>query len=93
MRSRQCQPGVRNVFVRNIAARGRTATFVLRLASAEGAAVTGTVEIRNGPLPFFVAAKRQVLPLVDGMAVKRGFFDASFELAVTSDVEAQITLE
>ncbi len=67
-------------------------TFVLRVEAIGGAPVTGTVEVRNGPLPFFLASQRQVRPLVDGMTVKRGFFDASFELVVVTDAAATVTV-
>lgn len=85
----ECQPGVRNTLIRNVAARGRKATFVLRIDTP----VEGSVEVRNGPIPFFLAASRNVFPLVDGLEVKRGFFDASFELVVTAASEVQVTIE
>lgn len=87
MRRHQCLPGVRNTLIRNIAARGRAATFVLRIDTP----VDGSVEVRHGPLPFFVLSSRKDFPLVDGVEVRRNFFDASFELAVTVASEVQVT--
>ena len=80
---------IRTTLIRNVAARGRTATFVLRI----GRPVDGVVEVRNGPLPFFLGARRTEFALVDGLEVRRGFFDASFELAVTAASEVQVTIE
>lgn len=84
-----CPADTPTVLVRNVAARGRLRTFVLRT----GGAVRGTVEVRSGPLPFFLGAKRQVFPLHDGLTVKRGFFDASFEVVVTPDAEVAVRLD
>jgi hypothetical protein len=64
------------------------ATFVLRTSSP----VEGSVEVRNGPLPFFLMAPRKELPLVDGMTVRRGFFDASFEIVVIATSEVDVTI-
>ena len=89
MRRHQCLPGVRNTLIRNVAARGRKATFVLRVDRP----VDGSVEVRNGPIPFFLGASRKEFPLVDGLEVHRKFFDASFELVVTASVEVQVTIE
>lgn len=93
MRRYECQPGVPNTLIRNVAARGRKATFVLRLDTPVDGTVGGTVEVRNGPLPFFVLANRNEFPLVDGLEVRRGFFDASFELVVTAASAVRVTIE
>ncbi len=89
MRRFQCLPGVRTTLIRNIAARGRKATFVLRIDTP----ANGSVEVRNGPVPFFLLANRKEFDLVDGLEVRRGFFDASFELVVTAVSEVHVTLE
>ena len=65
------------------------ATFVLRTSSS----VEGSVEVRNGPLPFFVMSARKEIPLIDGMTVRRGFFDASFEIVVISTSEVEVTID
>ena len=49
--------------------------------------------MRNGPVPFFLLANRKEFDLVDGLEVRRGFFDASFELVVTAVSEVHVTLE
>ena len=89
MRAHQCLSGVRTTLIRNVAARGRSATFVLWIDSQ----VAGSVEVRHGPFPFFLFAGRSEVPLVDGLEVRRGFFDASFELAVTSASDVQVRVE
>jgi hypothetical protein len=77
------------VLVRNIAARGLARTFVLRL----GHAAPGSVEVRSGALPFFIGAGRRVLPLADAMTIKRGFWDASFEIVVTPTEAVNVRLD
>jgi hypothetical protein len=77
------------VLVRNTAARGLARTFVLRTAHA----APGSVEVRSGALPFFIGAGRRVLPLADGMTIARGFWDASFEIAVTPSEAVNVRLE
>ncbi len=84
-----CPSNTPTVLVRNIAARGRLRNFVLRM----GHSVDGTVEVRSGPLPFFLGASRREFPLHDGLTVKRGFFDASFEVVVTADADVQVALD
>lgn len=84
-----CPSNTPTVLVRNIAARGRVRTFVLRT----GHPVGGTVVVRSGPLPFFIGASRHVFPLHDGLTVKRGFFDASFEVVVTAEAHVQVRLD
>ena len=89
MRAHQCLSAVRTTLIRNVAARGRAATFVLRIDSP----VEGSVEVRHGPFPYFLLASRSEIPLVDGLEVRRGFFDASFELAVTSASDVRVRVE
>lgn len=55
-------------------------------------AVGGTVAVRSGPFPFFLGARRRVLPLGDGLTIRRGF-DASFEVVVTADADVHVRLE
>lgn len=88
-RTELCRSGTPTTLVRNIAARGRLRTFALRTDRAVG----GTVEVRSGPFPFFVGARRRVLPLGDGLTIKRGFFDASFEVVVTAEADVHVRLE
>ena len=89
MRIHQCPAGVRTTLIRNVAARGRSATFVLRVHPP----VDGSVEVRNGPFPFLLLATRKEVPLIDGLEVRRGFFDASFEVAVTATSDVQVRVE
>jgi hypothetical protein len=84
-----CRSGTPTTLVRNIAARGRLRTFVLRTDRPVG----GTVAVRSGPLPFFLGAGRRVLTLGDGLTIKRGFFDASFEVVVTSEADVHVRLD
>lgn len=77
------------MLVRNVAARGRTRTFVLRV----GEAVPGEVVVRRGPLPFFWLASRRVSPLADGVTAHRGFFDASFEVVVIAKSPVNVRLD
>lgn len=84
-----CPAGEPTVLVRNIAARGLARTFVLRTAHA----APGSVEVRSGALPFFIGASRRVLPLADGMTIQRGFWDASFEIAVTPAEAVNVRLD
>jgi hypothetical protein len=84
-----CPTNTPTVLVRNVAARGRLRTFSLRV----GHAVAGTVEVRSGPLPFFIGAGRRTFPLQDGLPIKRGFFDASFEVVVTAQADVQVRLD
>jgi hypothetical protein len=84
-----CRAGLPTTLVQNIAARGRLRTFVLRL----GHPVEGTVAIRRGPLPFFIAASHREVELADGLEIKRGFFDASFEIVVTPRADAQVRVD
>lgn len=84
-----CLSGVPTTLVRNIAARGRLRTFVLRT----GHAVGGTVAVRSGPFPFFLGARRRELPLDDGLMIRRGFFDASFEVVVTAEADVHVRLD
>jgi hypothetical protein len=84
-----CPSAAPTTLVRNIAARGRLRTFVLRTDHASG----GTVVVRSGPLPFFLRARRREFPLGDGLAIKRGFFDASFEVVVTAETDVYIRLD
>jgi hypothetical protein len=88
-RAALCPSGTPTTLVRNIAARGRLRTFVLRT----GHAVGGTVAVRSGPFPFFLGARRRVFPLDDGLTIRRGFFDASFEVVVTADADARVRLD
>ena len=100
MRRYECPAGVRTTLIRNIAARGRAATFVLRIDtpvdgpvewSVEGS-VEGSVEVRHGPIPFFLGAKTNAVPLVDGLTVRRGFFDASFAVTVTAASDLSVSI-
>ena len=75
--------------VRTMAARGRARTFVLRI----GHPASGTVGVRSGALPFFVGAGGRTLPLVDGLTIARGFWDASFEVVVTPEEDVVVHLE
>ncbi len=84
-----CRPYTPTVLVRNIAARGLSRTFALRI----GHAVGGSVVVRSGPLPFFLLARRREYPLADGLALHRGFFDASFEVTVTTEEAVNIRLD
>lgn len=84
-----CAAGVPTTLVRNVAARGLVRTFVLRT----GHAAPGTVVVRSGALPFFIGAGRHELPLADGTPIKRGFFDASFEIVVTADEPVNVRLD
>lgn len=84
-----CQARTPTVLVRNVAARGRLRTFVLRTAHP----ATGTVTVRSGPLPFFLGATRRVHPLADGLPLRRGFFDASFEVVVVADEAVNVRLD
>jgi hypothetical protein len=83
-----CRAGVPTSLVRNVAARGLVRTFTVRTNHP----ATGELVVRSGLLPFFIASKRQVFPLADGLEVKRGFFDASFEVLVTPDADVHILL-
>ena len=63
--------------------------FTMRFA-APG---VGRVEVRRGPLPFFLFARSTKEPLIDGMTVRRRFFVASFfELAIEADQDVDMTL-
>ena len=84
-----CQPHASTRLIRNVAARGLSRTFVLRI----GQAVGGSVVVRSGPLPFFVLASRRVHPLTDGLTVRRGFFDASFEVVVLAEAAVNVRLD
>ena len=84
-----CQPDAPTRLIRSVAARGLSRTFVLRT----GEAVGGSVVVRSGPLPFFVLASRRVHPLTDGLTVRRGFFDASFEIVVVADAAVHVRLD
>ena len=84
-----CPADIPTTLIRNIAARGRLRTFVVRTDPAVG----GTVVVRSGPFPFFIRAKRREHPLVDGLTIKRGFFDASFEVIVTASTDAHVRLD
>jgi len=84
-----CPAGTPTLLIRNIAARGRARTFVVRLSHGVG----GSVEVRSGPLPFFLGASRQMLALSDGLTVHRGFFDASFEVIVSADQDVNVRLD
>lgn len=83
-----CQAGQRTIFVRNIAARALVRNFVIECADLEGA-----VEVRRSMFPFFIGASTERLPLVPGMIVRRKFFDASFELAITPKRAGRIVLQ
>lgn len=84
-----CPAATPTVLVRNVAARGRLRTFTLRV----GQPVGGIVAVRSGALPFFLGARRSVLPLQDGVTARRGFFDASFEIVVTAGADVLVRLE
>lgn len=83
-----CRAGERTVLVRNIAARGLSRTFFLSFSGG----ATGKVEVRRSVLPFFLLSARSEEPLVAAMEVKRGFFDASFELVVTPEQDLEVFL-
>lgn len=76
------------MLVRNIAARGLRREFTIEYQGSAG----GSVEVRRGPFPFFVFSSSETMPLASGMKVLRGFFDASFELAVIPNQPLQITV-
>lgn len=82
-----CEAGKRAVFVRNIAARALVRSFTI-----EGAGLEGEVEVRRSMLPFFIAASTERMPLKSGMVVRRKFFDASFELAITPSRAGKISV-
>jgi hypothetical protein len=88
-RTTLCRSGTPTTLVRNIAARGRLRTFVLRTDRAAG----GTVAVRSGSFPFFLGARRREFPLGDGLTIRRGFFDASFEVVVTAEADVQVRLD
>lgn len=83
-----CPAGERTVLVRNIAARGLVRDFTLTAHEA-----TGEVEITSSALPFFLLKGTQKLPFESGMNVRRKFFDASFELAITPTTDIELTLK
>jgi len=58
-----------------------------------GHAVGGTVAVRSGFFPFFLGAGRREFPLADGLTIRRGFFDASFEVVVTADADVNVRLD
>lgn len=88
-RTALCLARTPTTLVRNIAARGRLRTFVLRTDRAVG----GTVAVRSGAFPFFLGARRRAFPLDDGLTIRRGFFDASFEVVVTADADVRVRLD
>lgn len=88
-RTELCRSATPTTLVRNIAARGRLRTFVLRTDRAVG----GTVAVRSGPLPFFLGARRREFPLADGLTIRRAFFDASFEIVVTAEADVYVRLD
>jgi hypothetical protein len=79
---------VRTVLTRNFAAGGLVREFE---RIVEGP-VSGTLEVRNGPLPWCVLGRSRTEPLVSGARVRRGFLDASFELAVLPKEHVRIAV-
>jgi hypothetical protein len=84
-----CPAHTPTTLLRNIAARGRLRTFVLRTDRS----VDGTVAIRSGGWPFFFRANCRDVPLRDGLTIKRGFFDASFEVVVIAEADVHVRLD
>ena len=84
----ECPAGVRTVLARNVAAGGLVREFEITF---EGE-VPGTLEIRNGMLPFFFFARSRTEPLLSGARARRNFLDASFELAVIPSEPVRITV-
>ncbi len=76
------------MLVRNFAAGGLVRDFALQF---EGPA-TGTIEVRRGPFPFFLLASTRAEPLVSGARVRRGVFDASFEIAVIAERDMDVAI-